>query len=256
MNDASPTIRLLNPRPVGDANCELIKRLNSLELSLINCPSIEIVPKRCTFTEHTHNPIDCAIFTSQFAVEHGASFFVEKRNQASFSVIAIGKQTERALRQKGFQRTLIAKKESSESLLESLPQPLNGLHLALVKGVGGRTFLAENIKRLRCQLSIFEVYTRKKPKNLAKQLKKIELTQPIELALATSIETCDNLLECASRELLAALKHSTWLAKSERIEQYLLQKGFVKIVIAEQDLFSTIKSVVDATSYNLSIKEP
>jgi uroporphyrinogen-III synthase len=241
---------VFNPRPNGPANNNLIQKLNALQLLLINCPSIEIVESTKNRSETTNAEINTVLFLSQFAALYGGKHFLAQ--QKELQVFAIGQQTEKCLQDLGFKTVMRAIESNSESLLKCLPDKLQTQTIALVKGVGGRDYLEKQLPAQGAQLIVYEVYERQKPSRLKQALAKIDERQAVDIVLATSIEVCQNLLSNAPISLKNTLRRATWVAKSKRVSDYLQTQDINKIVVAEDDLFSTIKGLIESPSHNLA----
>ena len=133
---------------------------------------------------------------------------------------------------------------TSEDML-SLPQLLNvnELKIAIVRGLGGREFLANTLRSRGAEVDYFEVYRRNPTRHSAAQLFGVIQKSKINVVSITSGDSLENL-----NRLLLADKNSqqNWhgipvIVPSERVLNLAQRFGFKNIRLANgADVESTI----------------
>lgn len=234
----------LNPKPNTPANRSLIEKLRDIDVSMINWPTITL--------EKTTNDIDKSalentslfIFTSQAAVSFAFDNFSHFRIKPWQKVAAIGPMTKKQLIDKGIDNIICPKKANSESLFETLNDlnfSLKDQQVLLVTGENGRQYLQENLKKLGAIVNLFHPYQRKAIKKPNHDFDYALSNLPIDYVLASSVDVCQALIDNCDILQKKQITAATWIAMSDRIKSHLLQQGFEKILVTDEDLFSTIK---------------
>lgn len=170
---------------------------------------------------------DVIIFTSANAVRFGASVLDQKRD---LTLAAIGPATARALNLAGY-RVAVQPRESfdSEGLLlhPKLEHPA-GRRILIVKGVGGRPFLEQELAQRGAQVVAAEVYQRMpaapSPVLLAAVLDGFT-SGAVQVITATSLDIAANLLLIADSALRREFERVHWLVPGERIARGLRELG-------------------------------
>lgn len=179
---------------------------------------------------------DSAIFISSNAVTFGLALLdnMQKQTLHQLTLGAVGKKTAGILLQHGYTAELVPTTDfTSEALLE-LPalQQLDGQHILVFRGEGGRELLADTLRQRGAIVDYVEVYRRTRPENAASQLKQHHENQQLDIIAITSSEGLLN--------LLALLDNPDWiktvplLVGSQRMVETARQAGFSgTLVIAD-----------------------
>ncbi len=173
-----------------------------------------------------------AIFVSPNAVKYSVEKNLSLIDILPEQLIAVGQGTAERLCSAGFEKISIPEEFNSEGLLQ-LPElrKVNGQHILIVKGRGGRTLLAETLKKRGAICYCLDVYGR-----VTEQLN-IDLWK----AFLTSAKM--NIILMASVDAMRALNSNldndfdysnlVLIVASKRIKEHALQYGFKKIIVAD-----------------------
>ncbi len=218
-------VLVTRPEPMGQ---ELVRLLQQRGIEAVHFPALIINPvkKPQPLTELFY--AEFVIFISPNAVKYGAKYLNLSNKQ---QLIAVGMGSASALQELGFTNVVVPDELTSEGLLEtSILQQINGKKIAVVKGLGGREFLRDSLVARGALVTEFAVYQRLRPNKLLDQAKLAE----IDVILATSIESVENLIAMTPESLRAELWNRHWLVTSARIERFVhLQASQVRTVLAD-----------------------
>lgn len=162
---------------------------------------------------------DVIIFTSTNAVRFGASLLDQKRE---LTLAALGPATARALNLAGY-RVAVQPRESfdSEGLLAhpKLEHPA-GLRILIIKGIGGRPLLEQELAQRGAQVVTADVYRREpavpSPAVLGTVLESMT-AGAVQVITATSLEIARNLLHIAGCDLRREFERVHWVVPGERM---------------------------------------
>jgi len=190
---------------------------------------------------------DLVIFTSANAVRFGAALLGQRRN---LILAAIGPATKRALNQAGYRVAIVPGGgfDSAHLLAEPRLQHLAGRRVVLVKGVGGRELLAEELAERGAIVRAVEVYRRLPATPGAERLRRIEqrlAAGELQIVTATSLEIGAALLSLAGAGLRAQFERLHWLVAGARIATGLAHLGVAAPIIEaasaeDQDLLEAL----------------
>jgi uroporphyrinogen-III synthase len=170
---------------------------------------------------------DVIIFTSANAVRFGAPLLGQKRD---LELVAIGPATARALNQAGYRvAAQPAGNMDSESLLEHPRlEYMAGRRALIVKGIGGRGLLEQELARRGAAVVTADVYERvpvsPAPAALAALLESFG-AGAVRVITATSLEIAARLLEVATPALRAEFEQVHWLIPGDRIGAGVRARG-------------------------------
>jgi uroporphyrinogen-III synthase len=170
---------------------------------------------------------DVIIFTSANAVRFGVSFLEQKRD---LTLAAVGPATARALNQAGY-RVAILPGETFDSeglLIHPRLEHVAGRRVLLIKGVGGRELLQEELARRGATVVCADVYERAPATPGAAALSAVLerfAAGEMHVITATSVEVGRNLLKVASPELREEFERAHWLVAGPRIGSALVELG-------------------------------
>ena len=197
---------VLVTRPQQQA-AELVELIIAHGGTAIEFPVIEIVPREqdvvAAMANEQQDP-DIAIFVSRNAVDHGLAY------SASARTAVIGPATAAALEVAG-RRVDIAPADGydSEHLLEEAElRDVDGKHIRIIRGVGGRELLGDSLRDRGAVVDYLEVYERTAPRYTAEQTANLEQqwrTGAVNVVIVMSVESLHNLVsllpECCMTEL-------------------------------------------------------
>lgn len=176
------------------------------------------------------------IFVSMNAVECGMHCFDAYWPQLPVeqSYYAIGDATAKSLASYDIMVTAsgVAAMNSEELLQTEALQKISGHKVLIVRGVGGRDYLHDNLTARGAQVDFMECYRRNLPKQAEGKLKSFINEQQIDIICANSGESLTNL--CALYgETLSGLQSLPIVVPGERVAKLAEQKGFVRVLCAE-----------------------
>lgn len=170
---------------------------------------------------------DWTIYTSANAVEHSLSQL--PRPQAT-RVAAVGKGTARALQQHGVAvHALPATTADSEGLLElECFADLRGQRVLILKGRGGRTLLREELARRGAEVTLGDVYERRRvqPDPAALEALRDACAAGRAVVAATSAEVLTGLLELAPDDRCPGLRDAPLVVPGERVAASARELGW------------------------------
>ena len=155
--DTSSSLRILVLRP-GEVGARLAELLSALGADAMHAPSLSIEPKVYQLSEQAH--YHASIFISPTSVLHAQQNLTNIRN-TSDEIIAVGSGTAEALKQLGIKDVKVPARFNSEGLL-AMPElvDVKGKHILLIKGIGGRTLLADTLSERGATCEAVDVYKR------------------------------------------------------------------------------------------------
>lgn len=190
------------------------------------------------------------IFVSTNAVDYTLPWIDQYWPQMPFpqSYYAIGKATQESLIKWGIDAWAANKAMNSDELLElgSL-QSLTGQKCLIARGLGGREYLAEQLRKRGAQVDYCQTYRRCKPEFDAEKLSRELLATKLDYVLVNSVDTLGNLLEMIKPSVLRHLQQfSTVIAPSKRVLQACQLQGFKRVLQAlnasDQAMFECLLS--------------
>ncbi len=143
---------------------------------------------------------------------------------------ALGPATARALRQAGFPTAIVPVEgfDSEGLLLRPELRDIAGRRVLIVKGIGGREVLQEELARRGARVIAAAVYTRERTVHTPESLATLQASfaaDAIQVITATSVEVAANLLESATPALRREFDRVHWLVPSARVAAALRDKG-------------------------------
>ena len=191
---------------------------------------------------------DLVVFTSANAVRFGAQLLDRSRG---LTIAAIGPATARALDETGLRASVTPTDGFDSENLLSRPEleRASGRRILLIKGMGGRDLLREQLARRGAQVVVAEVYKREpanpKPEDLTMLEAKFAVGA-IHVITATSVEIADCLLELAGSALRREFDRVHWLVPGIRVAAALRERGVTAPILqadsaADRDLVAAVK---------------
>lgn len=239
------TFTILNTRPAPQ-NRQLTRLIEQQGWISIECPTIHIEPLPVSSWYGLIPPLESIrhmIFTSH----HAVCYCLEKHSELvslcqkpSLHIYAIGKATANTLASYGIRHSIVPLEHNSEGLLQC-PQLQNIMqhNILLIKGLGGRELLENALTTRGARVHGLAVYQRRAPDDLGACIQQAYRNHHINIALYTSEESMDNLLDAGFAVELLPLNLQRWLLNqpalviSHRLANIAQKKGFVRILKAE-----------------------
>jgi uroporphyrinogen-III synthase len=192
-------------RPLAQAHklSTLIAEAGGIAISF---PLIDIVPLQdyCAFNEAIEPivEIDWAIFISSNAVQNGLPRVLQRYPTlpSKLRFAAIGPVTAQEIQSFGIQVVLTPQTRFDSEALLALPemQDVNGKHIMIFRGVGGREVLADTLKSRGAMVTFAECYRRINPQSDCNFLKTLWQQKQCHAIVVTSSEAMRHLLEMAN----------------------------------------------------------
>jgi uroporphyrinogen-III synthase len=240
-------IRVLVTRPISQSKA-LCDDFMALGAQVMSLPAIEIravdqlLGKESTMSTQVEwinrlTDLDFAIFISPNAVKFGTSLIFAQRNiPDKLKLVTIGKASADKLFQcTGRSPDIFPSDEfSSEALLALKPlqkESINGKNILIIRGNGGREYLADELKQRGARVEYAEVYQRCLPQVDEKSLAKIWCSEPPQIVTITSAEGLKNLLQLAGNRYQGLLCNTPLVVVSQSMISFARELGFSNDII-------------------------
>jgi len=213
---------VLVTRPAAQA-LQLCERIRTYGGEAIAFPTIVIEP---AVTAASVESYDWLIFTSANAVQHGWPLVALGEHTR---VAAIGKATAAALSEREIRVDAMPSGSATSETLLAHPAFANVANQSalIVKGIGGRELLHDELTRRSARVATLEVYRRAQPQVDAASVAQVEERwrsntkvgndAGIDIVTLTSVETLDNLLAMLTDAGRALLKTTPFVTPSQRV---------------------------------------
>ncbi len=243
MNPDLKGMRVLVTRPEGRAQA-LVDAIAAAGGAAVVLPLLQIVPldetedaDTCRRTRSQVLELDRyrrLIFISVNAVVHGCEWIHQYWPQLPLGqrYYAIGEATAKALQAEGLPVVANATNSAwdSESLLSQADFAApDGEHILIFRGVGGREYLAEQLRARGAIVDYAECYRRRAPQLTAAQLATTLKQEGIDCAAVNSGETLQHLAQLLTSEQRAALPV---VVPSARVVAAAAELGFARVQCA------------------------
>jgi uroporphyrinogen-III synthase len=230
-------------RPVGVAS-ELAARLENLGATVIAAPALQILPlpaghsalhTAAVLLQNLHQ-YQHIIFISGNAVQHGLALLRQYCPQwpPQLRCYAIGKTTARLLADQGIEALQPEGSQMDSEALLRRPelQKLAGEKVLIVRGIGGREWLAQAIIARGAQVDYLEAYQRTKSGTLGEKVVQQIASGDIDFILAASGETLASVVALVGSTRRQALMKTAVVVPGTRVEALARQLGFKQVIIA------------------------
>lgn len=198
--------------------------------AVTDAEACEVIKNRILSLDQYH----AAIFISTNAARLGLEWIDAWWPQvpAGLSAYAVGPGTARALQVLDWPVFCSDKGVTSEDLL-ALPglQDIDGQRIALFRGVGGRELIAETLRERGATVDYIELYHRRTSDYGSDMLLRLIRQEHINAIVVTSAQILDVLLHFLQNEP-TVITSIPVLVPSERIRQYALDAGLVRVINA------------------------
>ncbi|HRF44020.1 MAG TPA: uroporphyrinogen-III synthase [Candidatus Competibacteraceae bacterium] len=222
-------VLVTRPEHQADALCQLIKQHGGTAIrwpALVITEPRDWTPALAIFDQLAD--YNLAIFTSTNAVDRALPLIQERGGfPPQLDIAAIGQATAQALERQGVTRCLRpAHGFTSEALLE-LPrlQHVAGQNIVIIRGEGGREWLADTLIARDAWVARAEVYRRQPPAVDAKPLLDRWAQGEIGAVLITSTESLRNLFDMLKTAGQNNLRDTPLVVVSARIRQIAVEYG-------------------------------
>ncbi len=236
-NDKKLNVLITRPTKKAQALSSLLEEQN---IACVNQPLFDYQPLACSQTSASLLVnCDIIIFISIAAVEFAHKSFAA--NQWRYQhIVAVGNATKTALHQLGINNVLSPNQENSEGLLTLavLNKNLRNKSITIVRGDGGREYLAKHLKESGAMVNYLESYQRiwrTFTKNISKQWFK----QQINCIVVTSNALLEKLVQLTigQSNIQPLTSHwrsqCLWVVASQRIADKAKLLGLERVIISD-----------------------
>lgn len=227
-------LRILNTRPKEQASA-LHQQIQDAGGISIVFPTIEI---KESYNEGLAlpnlNEFKLALFISSNAVGYFFKLLAAKAIQwpKHIEVLALGESTALSLKQHHIHATTPLTPDS-EHILELInPHELQGKHVLLLKGEGGRTLIEDYLKKHGAHLSTLSLYQRILPRINPQWSNSIWQDNAVDIILITSEQSLQHLFKLFDVNAHPWLKNKCFLVISERLAQIASNLGIKNIKVS------------------------
>ena len=166
------------------------------------------------------------------------------------SCIAVGKASYQALQAHGVRDVLVPQLGFNSEAILAMPemQDMQGQSCLIIRGAGGREFLADNLRKHGARVDYLEVYKRVIPVSDSGLIGEYLRHKALAAILIYSGDALRNLLKMLAKEdIKKNLLHTPVLVISQRVRDLAKKIGFKNIIIADE--------ASDAAMINAILKE-
>ncbi len=226
-------ILVTRPKYQADHLCELITANGGQAIAF---PTIEIQPVKdpdeVLVGSDAFSKFDLIVFVSRNAVKMAFDHYLSLASLPAYiKVVAIGAGTAEVLFDLNIKNVVHAGVQAdSEALLnlsEMQEERLAGKKILIIRGVGGREYLADNLKRRGASVDYAEVYKRCLPEYDVKDSHKIWHDIKPDAIVITSNEGINNLVRLTPETDQPQLFNTPLVLMSARSDNLAKELGFV-----------------------------
>lgn len=228
-------ILVTRPKHQADPLCELIR---SNKGQAIAYPTIEIQPAnthaKILVRENTFSEFDFIVFVSRNAVKMAFDHYLSLVSlPAHIKVFGIGAGTAETLSSFNIKNVIHAGAQADSEALLGLPEMqeerLTGRKVLIIRGVGGREYLADNLKGRGASVEYAEVYKRCLPEYDVKDSHKIWQDIKPDAIIVTSNDGLNNLVHLTPETDQPQLFATPLVLMSARSDNLAKELGFVSV---------------------------
>jgi uroporphyrinogen-III synthase len=246
-------IRVLVTRPVAQAR-ELALQIERAGGQAIVLPSIEIAgPADELALERIIarlDTFDLAVFISRNSVQQALDRIEQQRGAfpPSVRIAAVGAGTAAALRARGCEVTIAPQTNyRSETLLQSEElQQVDGLHVVIFRGRGGRELLADTLRARGATVDYAECYQRLRPETDTAEIVQHWQTGGIDIVISTSVEGLENLDAMLGETGRRLLRETPMVIIGPRMAAACRRMGVKQALMASEASDAALLAAVDA----------
>ncbi|MBE7215416.1 uroporphyrinogen-III synthase [Shewanella benthica] len=229
-------MKILLTRPQG-RNQLMVEALLARGVAHLVTPLLQVEATQVQQQSHgmaLFKHADIIIFISTNAVKFAAQA-IDKAWPIEAQFYAVGEATLNALAQLGISALEAPQDcQQTEGLL-TLPQlqSLSKKKIVIVRGVGGREALANELTHRGADVSYWEVYRRTCPTLTSTSNAQAWQQAKIDTIVITSGEILDNLIKLVPKELFAWLRACHIIVPSSRVQEQAIANGFQQVTNAK-----------------------
>ncbi len=248
-------VLVTRPEQQAEPLCQLIEQYGG---GAIRCPTLRIAephdwtPALAIFDRLADYHL--AIFTSVNAVGRALPLIQERNGfPSSLEIAAIGQATARALKRQGVAHCLHPTQGFTSEALLALPrfQNITGQRIIIVRGEGGREWLAETLTGQGAQVDCAEVYRRERSSVDTGALLERWACGEIGAVVITSIESLQNLFAMLGTAGQPYLRDTPLVVVSARIRHSAVEQGCHHLLLAcEASDEAIIAALFDLTTHS------
>ncbi|WP_144211447.1 uroporphyrinogen-III synthase [Shewanella donghaensis] len=224
-------MKVLLSRPEG-RNQAMADKLQMKGVDYMVTPLLSVIATHNNINPHILSQADSIIFISTNAIKFAATALNNQFPNCRY--YAVGQATADALAQYGITAE-VAPEESQDSegllSLTSL-KDIEKQHIVIIRGIGGREKIAQQLTLRLANVSYWEVYQRTSPKLDPKTVCGQWQQFGIDTIIVTSGEVLENLIKLVPKELFAWLLSCHIIVPSNRVEQRAKIAGFNNVTNA------------------------
>ncbi len=222
-------VLVTRPEPQAEHLAAMIKAAGGHPVII---PTIAIVPvARDLWALDNLVDADMLIFVSRNAVTH---FIAAQPEGVMESVLlgSVGRGTTETLQQYGLPVHYQPREGSGSEALLALPElaEMKGKKIVIVRGKGGREYLADTLRQRGAQVHYLEVYERILPSLNDLQ---IEQAKAVDCLICTSVESVRNLCILLHSHL-ESMMNKPLLVCSDRIRKQAQELGFATLSVSDE----------------------
>lgn len=214
----------------------MIQQVEALGAKAIAFPTIEIVEIQPDLGNFNPEQYQSIIFISSNAVENGLKYIKNAANFEKTLISAIGRRTAERLREAGINNIIQPDSGyNSESLLalnSFSENSIRNTHILIIRGEGGREFLADSLKARGAHVDYLQVYRRVIPVAADPDPLITDWSAgKINIVTVTSNESLKNLYHMLEGKGLPLLLNTPLITPGERCSQLARQLGFTNDIL-------------------------
>lgn len=225
---------MLVTRPAHQSQ-HMIELLESAGATTLAFPSIEITP--VSPNQELKQRLDeltkyrMIIFISANAVEFGLKIIEKAAKSINHAtIVAIGNSTANALHKHHIPVAIQPGENFTSEALLQLPamqaEQIAGNDILIVRGTGGRTYLAETLRSRGARVDYMEVYQRSRPESDTSALIELWAAGGIHMVTVTSNESLKNLYDMLDKNGQDYLLNTPLVVPGQRCADLATQLGF------------------------------
>jgi uroporphyrinogen-III synthase len=244
-------INILVTRPAHQAN-ELAGKIRALGGNPILFPVLEITdvkdPQPLLALIERLEQFDLAIFISPNAVDKAMRFINNKRTlPPNLKIAAVGKGSADALLRFGVSKVIVPTDHfDSEALLDKIElQHVEGRHVVIFRGNGGRKLLGDTLIRRGAVLEYAECYHRGKPDIDPTDLLAVWSHNKLNAVTITSSEGLHNLFDMVGKFGKHLLEVTPLFTAHERIAQTAKDLGLTVVMTTSTGDEGLLRGLLD-----------
>jgi uroporphyrinogen-III synthase len=225
-------MKVLLTRPLG-RNQAMEEQLSRRDVAYLVTPLLAIIDTNESITNAVLDQTDNLLFISTNAVDFAAKKL--HNNFPSYCrYFAVGQATADSLAQYNIHAISSPEDSQDSEGLLSLPQlqHVDKQSFIIVRGLGGRETLAEQLQLRGANVNYWQVYQRALPKLDGKEITQQWKSFGIDTIVITSGEILSNLIELVPKELFAWLRACHIIVPSNRVELQAKAMGLSHITNA------------------------